>query len=160
MVYRSHCRYLPYSIHFSEVMSIFVHEKTEKTRKYSKSAIFLWYENGRRWLLGAQSINTEVFDSTQPRETCGLPPVYARASVVRDFYSATSWSDSRSTLFCVDRYGSCILVVKTFECFWHKLLKTFSLVVWMPWAILPISHSAPKYSSLHFVFDRKCACFE
>ena len=37
----------------------FFHEKTDKTRKYSKSAIFVWYENGRRQLLGAQSINTE-----------------------------------------------------------------------------------------------------
>ena len=34
-------------------------EKTDKTRKYSKSAILLWYENGRRRFLGAQSINTE-----------------------------------------------------------------------------------------------------
>ena len=32
----------------------FFHEKTDKTRKFSKS-----YENGRRRLLGAQSINTE-----------------------------------------------------------------------------------------------------
>ena len=37
----------------------FFHEKTDKIRKYSKSAIFVWYENGRQWLLGAQSINTE-----------------------------------------------------------------------------------------------------
>ena len=35
--------------------------KTNKTRKYSKSAIFVWYENFRRWFLGAQSINTESF---------------------------------------------------------------------------------------------------
>ena len=35
------------------------HEKTDKTRKYWKSAIFLWYKDGRRRLLGAQSINTE-----------------------------------------------------------------------------------------------------
>ena len=35
------------------------HEKTDKTWKYSKSAIFVWYENGCRRLLGAQSINTE-----------------------------------------------------------------------------------------------------
>ena len=34
------------------------HEKTDKTREYSKSAIFVWYENGRRRLLGAQSINS------------------------------------------------------------------------------------------------------
>ena len=33
------------------------HEKTDKTREYSKSVIFVWYENGRRRLLGAQSIN-------------------------------------------------------------------------------------------------------
>ena len=37
------------------------HEKTDKTRKYSKSAIFVWYQNGRRRLLGAQSINHESF---------------------------------------------------------------------------------------------------
>ena len=37
----------------------FFHEITDKTRKYSKSAIFVWYENGRRRLLGAQNINTE-----------------------------------------------------------------------------------------------------
>ena len=36
----------------------FLHEKTDKTWKYLKSAIFIWYENGRRRLLGAQSINT------------------------------------------------------------------------------------------------------
>ena len=36
------------------VYAIFIHEKMDKTRKYSKS-----YENGRRRLLGAQSINTE-----------------------------------------------------------------------------------------------------
>ena len=35
------------------------HEKTDKTRKYSKSAIFVRYEKGRRRLQGAQSINTE-----------------------------------------------------------------------------------------------------
>ena len=29
------------------------HEKMDKTRKYLKSAIFLWYENGRQWLLSA-----------------------------------------------------------------------------------------------------------
>ena len=35
------------------------HEKTDKTRKYLKSAIFVWCENGRQRLLAAQSINTE-----------------------------------------------------------------------------------------------------
>ena len=34
----------------------FFHEKIDKARKYSKSAIFVWYENGRRQLLGTQSI--------------------------------------------------------------------------------------------------------
>ena len=59
------CRCLPYSIHFSEFMLIsfsfffFFHKKTDKTRKYSKSVIFVWYENSRWRLLGAQSINTE-----------------------------------------------------------------------------------------------------
>ena len=38
----------------------FFQEKTDKTRKYSKSAIFVWHENGRRRLLGAQSIDTEI----------------------------------------------------------------------------------------------------
>ena len=27
----------------------FFYEETDKTWKYSKSAIFVWYENGRRW---------------------------------------------------------------------------------------------------------------
>ena len=40
-------------------MPILFHEKTGKTGKYSKSAIFVWYENGRPRLLGAQSTNTE-----------------------------------------------------------------------------------------------------
>ena len=37
----------------------FFHEKMDKTLKYSKSAIFVLYENGRRRSLGAQSINSE-----------------------------------------------------------------------------------------------------
>ena len=39
--------------------TILFHEKTDKTRKYSKSAILVCYENGRRRLLRARSINTE-----------------------------------------------------------------------------------------------------
>ena len=35
------------------------HEKMDKTWKYLKSAIFVWYENGHRQSLGAQSINAE-----------------------------------------------------------------------------------------------------
>ena len=42
-----------------EFFFFFFHEKTDKMWKYWKSAIFVWYENGRRRLLGAQSINTE-----------------------------------------------------------------------------------------------------
>ena len=50
MVYRSDCRYLPYSIHFSEFMSIcFTRKRTKHER----------YENVHRRLLGAQSINAE-----------------------------------------------------------------------------------------------------
>ena len=45
VVYRSDCRYLPYSIHSS---SGFMPDTTRKS-----------YENGRRKLLGLQSINTE-----------------------------------------------------------------------------------------------------
>ena len=41
------------------VYANFCHEKTDKTRKYSKSAIYVGYKNGRRRLLGAQSINTD-----------------------------------------------------------------------------------------------------
>ena len=36
--------------------TFFFHEKMDKARKYLKSAIFESYENGRRRLLGAQSI--------------------------------------------------------------------------------------------------------
>ena len=49
--FRSGCRYLPYSIHFSEFTIFFA----RKQQKYSKSAIFVWYDNGCRWLLDAQS---------------------------------------------------------------------------------------------------------
>ena len=35
------------------------HEKTDTTREYSNPAIFVRYENGRRRILSAQSINTE-----------------------------------------------------------------------------------------------------
>ena len=34
--------HIQYSIHFSELMPNFFHEKTYKTRKYSRSAIFVW----------------------------------------------------------------------------------------------------------------------
>ena len=45
-------------------MCLYLHPLSSFTRKrtkqkYSKSAIFVWYENGRRQLLGAQSIDTE-----------------------------------------------------------------------------------------------------
>ena len=50
---------LSYSTHFSEFMPFF-YEKPDEVRKYSKSTIFVWYENyGRRRSLGSQSINTE-----------------------------------------------------------------------------------------------------
>ena len=51
-------------------MPIFFHDKTDKTRKYTKSAIFVWYENGRRRLLAAQSINAEraSFNESEDRE--------------------------------------------------------------------------------------------
>ena len=39
MVYRSDCRYLTYSMHFSKFMPVFFFQK--------QSAIFEWYENGR-----------------------------------------------------------------------------------------------------------------
>ena len=35
----------------------FFMRKRTKHKKYLKSAIFIWYENGHWWLLGAQSIN-------------------------------------------------------------------------------------------------------
>ena len=52
------CRYLPYSIHFSEFMPMFYTRKRTK-HEILESTIFLRYENGRQRLLGAQSINTE-----------------------------------------------------------------------------------------------------
>ena len=60
-----------------------LHEKTDKTRKYSKSAIFAWYEKGRPWLLGAQSINTERASLTYcavvitPGTTFSLPSCFS-----------------------------------------------------------------------------------
>ena len=52
----SDCCYLPYSIHISEFMSgLLFHKKTDKTRTYLKSAIFVWYQNVRQcinvWLM-------------------------------------------------------------------------------------------------------------
>ena len=40
------------------VYANFFHKKTDKTRQYSKSAIFIWHQNGHGRLLGVQSINT------------------------------------------------------------------------------------------------------
>ena len=38
----------------------FFHEKTDETRKYSSSAIFVWYENGRRhWIIRCPNHYTE-----------------------------------------------------------------------------------------------------
>ena len=34
---------------------LFSHEKTDKTGEYLKCAVFVCYENGRRWLLGTQN---------------------------------------------------------------------------------------------------------
>ena len=45
-------------LHFSELML---------RREYSKSAFFVWHENGRRRLLGAQSINSESFSISAER---------------------------------------------------------------------------------------------
>ena len=42
-------------------MPIFFNEKTDKTQRSSKFAIFVWYENGRQQLPGVQSISTESF---------------------------------------------------------------------------------------------------
>ena len=64
-------QYLPYSIHFSEFIPKTFHEKTDKTQKYSKSGISVlqkWYKNGRRRLLGAQSINTKKASLTQRKQ--------------------------------------------------------------------------------------------
>ena len=69
------------------VCANFFHDKTGKTRKYSKSAIFLWYENGCRQLLGAQSINTERASSNLTEKHSGerikrLVYVRGRSSLV------------------------------------------------------------------------------
>ena len=44
-------------------INFFFHEKKDKTRKYSKAAIFIRCENGCQRLLGAQSINTYCRES-------------------------------------------------------------------------------------------------
>ena len=59
MVYRSDCRFLPYSMHFSEFVPIFSRENGQNTKNTRSPPFPVWYENGRRWLLGAQSINIE-----------------------------------------------------------------------------------------------------
>ena len=48
---------------------LFFHEKTDITRLYSKSAIFVRHKNGRQWILGAQSITLR----TLPLNTKILP---------------------------------------------------------------------------------------
>ena len=50
--------YLPYSVHRSEFMLILLTRKRTK-HENTRSATFVWKENGRRRFLGAQSINTE-----------------------------------------------------------------------------------------------------
>ena len=42
--------------------------------KTDKSAIFVWYENGRRRLLGAQSINRQLGTGTRERTYCFTTP--------------------------------------------------------------------------------------
>ena len=37
----------------------FVHKKMDKTQKYLKCTVFVWYDNGRERWLGTQSITTE-----------------------------------------------------------------------------------------------------
>ena len=54
------------------------HEKTDKTLKYSKSAIFVWYKNGRRRLLGAQSTNTERASLTTSNDMLSLVKIRKR----------------------------------------------------------------------------------
>ena len=63
----------------------FFHNKTDKTHKYLKSAIFVWYENGHRWLSGAQSINAEsLFNSVLTKghlcPSCTMPFNYFKSS--------------------------------------------------------------------------------
>ena len=47
------------------VYADYFYEKTDKTRRYSKSVTSVWYENGRRRLLGAQSTNTKSLWNSQ-----------------------------------------------------------------------------------------------
>ena len=54
IVYNCHNKYT-----FLSFCHFFWREKTDKTRKYLKFAIFVCPENGRQRLLAAQSINTE-----------------------------------------------------------------------------------------------------
>ena len=72
MVYRSDCQYLPYSIHFCEFTPIFFSREKGQNTKILK----VWYENGRRWLLGMQSINTERASLTDSLHFHSQPSVF------------------------------------------------------------------------------------
>ena len=64
----------------------FLYEKTAKTQKHSTSTILVSYENGRRQLLGAQSINSErtsLFYSNLPLSLIYPPLVFAKHDTER-----------------------------------------------------------------------------
>ena len=59
---RTHCGFsiwLSLFAIFTTLYANLFHEKTDKTQEYSKSTIFVRYENGRLQLLGAQSSNSD-----------------------------------------------------------------------------------------------------
>ena len=59
VVYRSDCRYLPYSIHFSEFMLNCFHEKTDKTQNTlccARSYLFL-HKNYEKFAKKAQKVS-------------------------------------------------------------------------------------------------------
>ena len=78
------------------------HEKTDKTREYSaKSVIFVWYENGRWRLLGAQSINSEryFFDCYRHNETSQTKDIKLQCSLTMS-RTALLYSDLLVGSFC------------------------------------------------------------
>ena len=63
MDYKSNCRYLPYSLTLFWASAKRKQKKSrenEQNTKILEVRHFVWYENGRQRLLGAQSINSEI----------------------------------------------------------------------------------------------------
>ena len=60
------------------VYANFIYEKTDKTRKYLKSAIFVWCKNGRRRFIGAQQAFYKYFYTLHAWFTSGSSALLGR----------------------------------------------------------------------------------